>query len=142
MTNKPASIDAAKKQAKLLRNKLADDGTAISHSKSLELIAQQYGFRDWNSLFADYGNRPKRDWQVGDIVSGHYLSQPFRAEILSVTRMGDGWFRLTFKFDEPVDIITFESWSAFRQRTTQVIGPDGMTREKTSDGRPHMVLEL
>lgn len=142
MTNKPTSIDAAKKQAKLLRAKLADDGTAISHSKSLELIAQQYGFRDWNSFFADYGNRPKRDWQIGDRVTGHYLAQPFKAEILSVTRMGDGWFRLTFKFDEPVDVIAFESWSAFRQRTTQVIGPNGMTREKTSDGRPHMVLDL
>nr|WP_321443896.1 glyoxalase superfamily protein [uncultured Cohaesibacter sp.] len=142
MTNKPASIEAAKKQAKMLRSKLASDGVEMSHSKSLELIAQQYGFRDWNSLFADYGNRPKRDWQTGDRVSGHYLTQPFQAEIISVTRIGDGWFRLTFKFDKPVDVVTFESWSNFRQRTTQVIGPDGMTREKTSDGRPHMVLDL
>ena len=142
MTNKPATIEDAKRQAKLLRARLADDGITISHSKSLELIAQQCGYHDWNTMHASFGNCPARDWQPGDIVAGRYLSQPFHAEILSVTRLRDGWYRLTFEFDVPVDVVTFESFSNFRRRTTQVIGPDGMTREKTSDGRPHMVLEI
>ncbi len=138
----PISISTAKRQAKLLRSKLAADGTDISHSKSLELVARQHGFRDWNTLFAHLGNRPAPAWQIGDRVCGLYLSQRFEAEIIAVKKISDGWFRLTFQFDQPVDVITFESMSNYRSRTTQVIGPDGTTREKTSNGRPHMILEL
>lgn len=139
---KPGSVEEAKKQAKLLRAKLATEGMNVSHSKSLELIAQQHGYRDWNTLFAQYGNKPSRAWQVGDIVSGRYLSQPFDAEIIAVKQVSDGWYRLTFQFAEPVDVITFESMSNFRSRTSQVIGPDGTTRERTSNGQPHMVLDI
>ncbi|WP_316860127.1 glyoxalase superfamily protein [uncultured Cohaesibacter sp.] len=139
---RPASLAEAKRQAKLLRSELQKDGINIAHSKSLELIAQQYGYRDWNTLFAQYGNQLSRDWQIGDRVSGLYLSQPFEAIILAVQKLADGRHRLTFQFDEPVDVITFESMSNFRSRTSQVIGPDGTTREKTSNGQPHMILDL
>lgn len=142
MNSIPTSAEEAKKQARLLRNKLKEEGVEISHSKSLELVAQQHGFRDWNTLFARFGNRPVRDWQQGDRVSGLYLSQSFEAEIIAVKKIGDGWFRLTFQFDKPVDVITFEGMSNYRSRTSQVIGPDGTTREKTSNGRPHMVLDI
>nr|WP_321456317.1 glyoxalase superfamily protein [uncultured Cohaesibacter sp.] len=138
----PSSIADAKRQAKLLRAKLSADGTDISHSKSLELVAQQHGFRDWNTLFSRFGNRPTRSWQLGDRVSGLYLSQNFEAEVIAVKKLSEGWYRLTFQFDQPVDVITFEGMSNFRSRTSQIIGPDGATREKTSDGRPHMVLDL
>ena len=33
-----------------MRDTLGRQGTAINHSKALELIAAQYGFRDWNTL--------------------------------------------------------------------------------------------
>ena len=138
----PQSVMAAKKQAKVLRSKLASEGMTISHSKSLELIAQQHGFRDWNTLFARFGNSPERAWQQGDRVSGLYLSQSFEAEIIAVKKLSGGWYRLTFQFDQPVDVITFESMSNFRSRTTQVIGPQGTTLEKTSNGQPHMILDL
>ena len=52
------SIDVLKQQAKRLRAGLAEDGDFISHSESLELVAKQYGLRDWNTLFAAAGNRP------------------------------------------------------------------------------------
>ncbi|SNY94387.1 hypothetical protein SAMN04515647_4707 [Cohaesibacter sp. ES.047] len=142
MSNKPSTIEEAKKQAKLLREKLRAEGMELSHSKTLELIAQQHGYRDWNTLFASFGNRASRQWQVGDRVSGLYLSQPFKAEIIAVRRMSDGWYHLTFQFDEAVDVITFEGMSNWRTRTSQTVGPDGTTQEKTSDGRPHMVLGL
>jgi len=48
--------------------------------------------------------------------------------------------RITIVFDEPVDVVSFDSFSAFRQRVTVTLGNDGKTAEKTSDGVPHMQL--
>ncbi|WFU47080.1 glyoxalase superfamily protein [Sinorhizobium terangae] len=138
------ALDALKDQAKRLRSRLAAEGEAISHSRSLELVAAQYGYRDWNTLHAAVGNRPPfNPWMLGSRVKGHYLGQAFEAEILSVHAIsaGPGRYRLTFKFDEPVDVVTFESFSAFRQRVTATIDETGRTVEKTSDGRPHLELE-
>ncbi|MDK1375356.1 MULTISPECIES: glyoxalase superfamily protein [unclassified Sinorhizobium] len=147
MTNdKPTlpALDALKDQARRLRSRLASEGEQISHSKSLELVAAQYGYRDWNTLHAAVGNRPPvNPWVLGSRVKGHYLGQAFNAEILSAHAIGaePGRYRLTFKFDEPVDVVTFESFSAFRQRVTATIDGTGRTVEKTSNGRPHLELE-
>ena len=42
--------------------------------------------------------------------------------------------------DDPVDVVTFDSFSAFRQRVTATIDEHGVSPSKTSNGRPHMVL--
>ena len=147
MTHEPRplpSLDALKDQAKRLRSRLASEGEAISHSKSLELVACQYGYRDWNTLHAALGNRPPfNPWMLGARVKGHYLGHPFEAEILSAQALSaqPGRYRLTFKFDEPVDVVTFESFSAFRQRVTATIDETGRTVERTSNGRPHLELD-
>ncbi|WEX89141.1 glyoxalase superfamily protein [Sinorhizobium garamanticum] len=138
------ALDALKDQARRLRSRLASEGEAISHSRSLELVAAQYGYRDWNTLHAAAGNRqPFNPWMLGSRVKGHYLGQAFEAEILSVHAISaePGRYRLTFKFDQPVDVVTFESFSAFRQRVTATIDETGRTVEKTSNGRPHLELE-
>jgi len=44
------STDHAKKLAKLLREDLATAGIEIPHSLALELIAHQFGAKDWNVL--------------------------------------------------------------------------------------------
>jgi len=44
--------DIHKGMAKRLRADLADRGLAVSHSEALELVAHQYGVRDWNTLAA------------------------------------------------------------------------------------------
>lgn len=141
MTGSLPSIDDAKDQAKRLRTRLEADGTSVSHSRALELIAHQYGYRDWNTFHAAIGNRPPVPWQVGDGVRGRYLSQPFDAEIIAVETVRDGWFRVTLDLDEAVDVVAFDSFSNLRKRVTGVIGPDGASREKTSNGQPQLVLE-
>ncbi|PII39509.1 hypothetical protein T190_03675 [Sinorhizobium meliloti CCBAU 01290] len=80
---------------------------------------------------------------LGARVKGRYLGQAFEAEILSAQAISakPRRYRLTFKFDEPVDVVTFESFSAFRQRVTATIDESGRTVERTSDGRPHLELE-
>ncbi|WP_077959678.1 glyoxalase superfamily protein [Ensifer adhaerens] len=138
------SLDALKDQAKRLRSRLASEGETIGHSRSLELIAAQYGYRDWNTLHAAVGNRPAFDpWMLGSRVRGHYLGQPFEGEILGVHAIATqpGRYRLTMKFDEPVDVVTFESFSAFRQRVVATVDETGRTVEKTSNGRSQLELE-
>lgn len=49
------TTDDPKSMAKRLRTALAERGTEIGHSEALELVARQYGARDWNTFAA----RPK-----------------------------------------------------------------------------------
>lgn len=137
------SLDELKAQARRLRTTLEAGGTAVSHSKSLELIARQHGFADWNTLYAKAGNQPpRRAWNPGDRVSGSYLGQAFKGEVLGLEAMtsAHGLYRITIRFDEPVDVVTFDSFSALRQRVTATIDEEGVSPSKTSNGRPHMVL--
>jgi hypothetical protein len=56
--------------------------------------------------------------------------------------MADGTaFEVTLEFDEPVDVVEFESFSNFRQRITMTISSAGVSFAKTSDGVPHLVVE-
>jgi hypothetical protein len=52
------SIEALKNHARRLRAKLRSDENEISHSRSLEMLAHQFGYRDWNTLHAAAGNGP------------------------------------------------------------------------------------
>lgn len=135
----PGSIEALKAQAKRLRQALAEDGDFISHSEALELLAKQLGYRDWNTLYAAAGNRPS-ELQLGDRVSGAYLGQAFAGEIIGIETLSGGRRRVTIEFDNPVDVVTFESFSAYRKRVSAIVGEDGCSAEKTSNGRPQMEI--
>ncbi|WP_375201285.1 glyoxalase superfamily protein [Hyphococcus sp.] len=148
MTNTPLpspnlpSIDALKQQAKRLRAGLDEDGDFITHSESLELVAKQHGYRDWNTLHAAIGNRPPiKRFQLGSRVKGRYLGQPFKGEIIAIRSMPPDRLRVVLKFDEPVDVVTFDSFSAYRSRVSVTINAEGLTAEKTSDGAPQLVME-
>lgn len=138
------SIADLKAQAKRLRAKLLEDGHPITHSQSLEILAQQLGHKDWNTLFATMGNRPPEcSLTIGQRVSGHYLGQSFTGEVLGLVRLQTpGIHRVTIHFDEPVDVVTFDSFSAYRQRVSANINADGTSPEKTSNGEPQMKLNL
>ena len=41
-----------------LRQQLADSGVTISHSRALELVATQLGYRDWDTCAAAYTSLP------------------------------------------------------------------------------------
>ena len=136
------SIEALKAQAKRLRAKLAGDGKAIGHGQSLEIVARQWGYRDWNTLHAAAGNRRNDNpLFIGERVSGSYLGRRFAGTILGLQQQGMAErMRVTIHFDEPVDVVTFDSFSAFRQRVSCTLGRDFTTMERTSNGQPHMRL--
>lgn len=136
-------LNSLKDQARRLRARLVSNGETISHSKALELIAAQHGFNDWNTLHAASGNRagPER-LRPGARVTGAYLGQPFSARVLGIQALtaAPGSYRVFLDLDEAVDVVTFDSFSSFRKRVTGVIGAEGMSRERTSNGRPQLEL--
>lgn len=138
------TIDALKDQAKRLRSALENNGQRSSHSASLELVAKQHGFKDWNALSARARvNAPPPPFSVGQQVRGAYLGQNFTGRIIGVAVLsGEAQFRLTIAFDEAVDVVTFESFSAFRKRVNVVVNRAGLSPKKRSDGVPHLKLEL
>jgi len=143
MTPVLPSLDALKTQAKALRKSLESQGRAISHAQALELIAHRHGTRDWNTLHAQIGNRPAIPFAIGQRVKGRYLNQPFVGTVVALNTLGDGqYFRLKLDFDTPVDVITFDSMSNFRSRVNVTVNHTGRTAEKTSDGQPHLVLQM
>jgi len=130
-----------KTQAKRLRTRLKETGVDISHSASLELIAQQNGTRNWNTLRAQIGNTPPVP-KVGERVTGRYLGQRFAGYVKGLTWLGQGdQYRITLHFDDPVDVVSFDSFSSFRQRVTGVVGIDGRSSQKTSDGVPQLIVD-
>lgn len=142
MTELSLSVEEVKQHAKNLRARLAAQGSGISHAQALERVAQELGFRDWNTLRAAISHRPMRAWRVGDRVRGRYLSQPFVAEVVSVQPRGPGWVQLELKLDAPIDVVTSERFSNKRQRLRATIGPKGHSSERTGDGTPHLQLDL
>lgn len=135
-------VGELKQQAKRLRARLAEDGDFISHSDALELIAHQYGRKDWNTLYAAAGNRlSSRSFAPGVRIKGRYLSQPYVGEIVGVQKRSNGRTQITVLFDEPVDVVTFDSFSAFRHRIVCTVDEYGESAEKTSNGAPHMIVE-
>ncbi|MDX5594974.1 glyoxalase superfamily protein [Pseudovibrio sp. SPO723] len=137
------TLSTAKKRAREVRANLALIGKVITHSEALEHVAKELGFRNWNVAAARLSNRPQLHLSIGDRVSGRYLKQPFEGTVLSVHPIGHGdAYQLTLQFDEAVDVVRFESFSAYRQRVNATVSPEGVTWAKTSDGAPHLVLDL
>lgn len=136
------SLGSLKAQARELRQNRATNGEPISHSQSLEELAHMRGYRDWNTLHAAIGNAPPApDYQLGMRVTGRYLKQPFQGQVIGLRSVSDGArFALTIRFDEPVDVITFDSMSNYRRQVQITVDRYGMTAERTCDGIPHLQL--
>ncbi|WP_050523004.1 glyoxalase superfamily protein [Pseudorhodobacter wandonensis] len=132
-------VKDAKTQAKALRHALAAQGKAISHAQALELVAHQNGAKDWNTLQARLSLAEPQPFKLHDEVRGHYLGQPFVGRIVAIAKLGQNT-QVSLQLNEPVDTVQFESFSNMRRHIRGVIGPDGRSPSKTSDGTPHLVI--
>lgn len=141
---KPAShltTTDLKTEARQYRATELEAGRPVSHAQSLEMVARFHGFRDWNTASGILPVTRSPAFAISQRISGTYLKQPFEGTIISVTSLGAGdMFRLTVQFDEPVDVVAFDSFSAFRQRVQAVVTREGVSPNRTSDGEPHMVI--
>lgn len=138
----PRSTEWAKAQARTLRAELAKSGRAISHSQALERVARKNGYRDWNVMAAALKEGDNLPFTFGDRVRGLYLGHPFAGTLHRVTQLEPGWARVVIDFDVPIDVVKFASFSNFRQRVQGSVGPQGRSREMTSDGVPHLQIGL
>ena len=130
-----------KAEARELRAQMVRDGTPLAHGAALEMVAHKHGYRDWNAAAAALPERVASPVQVGQRVSGTYLRQPFVGLVLGVHLLADmRHYQVTVKFDRPVDVVTSELFSAFRQRVTATVDLRGISPAHTSDGEPHMRL--
>ncbi|MGJ8547227.1 MAG: glyoxalase superfamily protein [Sulfitobacter sp.] len=129
-----------KSQAKRLRADLGATGHPITHSQSLEMVAHQWGARDWNTIIAQAGNMPP-DWRVGQRVSGRYLGHAFQGVIKAARQSSSGFWSLTLRFDTAIDVVTSVHFSSLRRQVNTTVNRDGTSPQKTSDGQPHMVLD-
>jgi hypothetical protein len=142
MTRHLPTITEAKQAAKQLRATFAEQGEAIGHAQALERIARAHGYRDWNAFHAALRDRPPKGWEVGGRVMGRYLSQPFAATVLAADQLRPGWFRLVLDLDAAIDVVRFDSFSNLRKRIRVEVGPEGHSKERTTDGTPHVALDL
>jgi hypothetical protein len=135
-----------KLQARRLRQEMNDAGMPVSHSRSLELVARMHGWRDWNTARGSAPQTPTHaaaPVELGGKVAGRYLGHPFRATVTGVQALAGGaHWRVQLRIDEPVDVVAFEGFSALRSRLDAIVNAAGRTAQKTSDGQPHLALDL
>lgn len=146
MTLATQTIDDLKSQARRLRDAMSAAGTPLTHSASLEMVAKSHGARDWNTIAARAArtdNAAHPPVAVGAVVTGHYLGQAFIGKVLALQQLSDSnYYRITLHFDEAVDVVTFDSFSAYRTRVTGTIDSKGVSPQHTSNGKPQLVLDL
>ena len=137
-------LNELKQQARRLRSEIAAKSAPISHSQSLEMIAHQQGFKDWNTLHASASNRPAFEkLGLGDTVRGRYLGQAFEGEVVGIRTVKLGQlYHVSIQLEQAIDVVTFDSFSNFRRRLSCTVDQSGVSPAKTSNGKPHMKLEL
>ncbi len=134
-------IQRLKEQAGRLKDKFKASGEALGHSQALELIAQYYGYKDWNTLSAAVRSQTL-PLIKGDRVSGQYLSHPFTATVVEVRAERVGWYWLRLQLDEAIDVVESRHFSSWRSQLRATVNREGVTDAKTSNGVPHLQLDL
>lgn len=142
MTVDIPGVEALKAQAARLRKAMAEQGHDMSHSQSLEALAKQYGLRDWNTLSAKAARPNLPVWKIGQRVSGRYLGHAFQGTLKGASEITTGVWKMEIVFDEPVDVVASPHFSNFRRQIRATVTSDGSTRDKTSDGQAHLVLDM
>lgn len=137
------SLQDLKAQAKRLRALQHQKGEALSHSQSLEQVAHQLGYRDWNTLHhAACVLPPVANLKINDTVKGKYMGQEFSGRIVRLQKADEKFTRLTIDFDQAVDVVTFDSFSGFRKRVTCIVDAAGTTPQKLSNGTAQLQLSV
>ncbi|MCX7565063.1 glyoxalase superfamily protein [Sulfitobacter sp. F26169L] len=138
MTQIP-SRDVLKAQAKRLRAQMRTHGTELTHAAALETVAHQWGARDWNTLAARAATSTPQ-WYPGQRATGRYLGHPFNGVIKAARLASSGFWSLTVRFDNAVDVVTSAHFTSLRQQISTTVNARGESPQKTSDGQPHMVI--
>lgn len=149
------TLSRTKSRAKRLRSYLASQNISVSHAQSLEAIAQEDGYRDWNTLAAmllaangparatseDKYTAPRLGFHVGDRVAGTYRGGDFIGTILGLEKTdGAPVWRIKIQFDQPVEIGSSSALNLTRLRVRLMIDVSGtsVNLKGTPDGQMQM----
>ena len=138
MTQIP-SRDVLKAQAKRLRADMKTNGTEMTHAAALETVAHQWGMSDWNTLAAK-ADVSEIQWHPGQRATGRYLGHRFTGIIKAARLASSGFWSLTVRFDEAIDVVESELFTSLRQQINTTVNADGKSPQKTSNGQPHMMI--
>ncbi|MCJ9430503.1 glyoxalase superfamily protein [Kordiimonas marina] len=123
--------DMAKARAKRLRAYLTGAGLPVSHSQSLEAIAHEDGFRDWNTLSAHLRQaaspeeKPAKSdisengcpFTLGSRAAGFYYNTPFTGQVRGIEMTArDGVWRITLQFNKRLKVTMGDHLDMARQR--------------------------
>lgn len=136
------NIPNLKAQARRYRAVHEGLGKPISHSRALELVARQSGFRDWNTAAAQGRTVPvPSGFRAGSSVSGRYLGVAFSATVLASSQLDETTIRVTLDLLEPIDPVASMKFSSLRKRISGNIGVDGKSVDRISNGAPVLEIE-
>ncbi len=136
------SIQTLKAEARELRTSRQAAGESLTHGAALEAVARTHGFRDWNTASAMLPEPVASPLQVGQRVRGTYLGQSFTGLVLGVRIRADmSHYDITVKFDQPVDVVSSELFSAFRQRVNATIDIRGVSPARLGNGEPQLRIQ-
>lgn len=135
-------VQTLKTRAMRLRIRQNSMDDPITHSKALEYVAHQMGYKDWNTLHARSNIlQAGCPFSIGDQVTGTYIGQPFTGKVIELSWLHQlNQTKITIHFDAPIDVVRFSSFSALRQRVRCTLNLDYTSDEVTSDGQPIMQL--
>lgn len=136
------NIPNLKAQARRYRAVHEGQGKPTSHSRALELVARQNGFRDWNTAAAQGRTVPVPSrFRAGTSINGRYLGVSFSATVLASSQLDDATIRVTLDLWEPIDPVTSMKFSSLRKRISGTIGVDGKSVDRISTGAPVLEIE-
>lgn len=69
------------------------------------------------------------------------VGQAFTGRIVAVAKVGPNR-QVSLQLDAPIDTIMFQSLSNMRRHIRGIVGPDGRSPRKTSQGVPHLVIDI
>lgn len=147
-------IKFAKNRAKRLRKYLSEKGHPISHSESLEAIAQAEGYRDWNTYIALFKLASQElpdalemgqhfPMHVGDRIQGTYRGVRFVGTLLGLEEtITSGVWRAKMHFDNPVELPSPKGINLTRQRVQCMLNSDGVSVNLKGSTDGHISLDM
>ena len=124
MSSTPLTLENLKRQARRLRDHFAEKNIEISHSASLEALAKQHGYKDWNVLSALAKRLSENPaWPaLDDKITGSYRGHTFTGKILKIKTAPLANTRgYTIRFDEAIDVVTSKHFTNFRQQINCIL---------------------
>ncbi len=136
-------LDRLKDQARRMRARAAARGAPITHSAALERLARALGCRDWNTLRGLAARRPEgAPAAPGERVALRYMGVPAQGRVQTVRAADDGpgLWRVALDLDAPMTVCAPGGIPVVRRRIMATVDGDGVSRDRRSDGTPHLAL--